>query len=300
MAVTHDELFRERCQARVCPNLRAGKNLRQSERVVLTLPIRISGPGESGKEFVEEGCTIDVSRQGATIMVDRELHPGQDIKIQRIGVFKEAMARLVGQIVKKAHGLLYGIVLVDPNVNLWDISFPAPSEADKAVLRALLRCVACGQLEVSYLNEFEADLFLYHRSIARICLRCDGWTTWNPPYGQFSAGPRIPVETDNQRERSFYALASGMRNQRLHDRIPVDTIGSVRHPTLGTEVVIVGNLARGGLSFYSASTYAEGSSIEMAVPYTSKTPNIYVSARIVSARKGADKDFIEYGVSYTL
>lgn len=277
-----------------------GKNLRQSERVVLTLPIRISAVGEYGKEFVEEGHTVDVSRQGATIMVDRELRPGQNIKIQRIGVFKEGMARVAGQIVKKAHGLLYGIVLVDPNVDLWDISFPDAGEADKAVLRALLRCVACGQLEVSYLNEFEADLFLYHRSIARICERCGGWTTWNPPYGQISAGPRIPAETDNQREGSFYVLSPGTRNQRLHDRIPVDTIGSVRHPTLGTEVVIVGNLARGGLSFYSASTYAEGSTVEMAVPYASKTPNIYVSARIVSSRKGPDKGFIEYGVSYTL
>jgi hypothetical protein len=267
-----------------------GKNLRQSERVLLTLPIRISGAGEYGKEFVEEGHTVDVSRQGATIMVDRELRPGQNIKIQRVGVFKEAMARVVGQIIRGTAGLLYGVALVEPNVNLWDISFPAVCEVDKAVLRALLRCVACGQLEVSYLNEFEASLFLHHRSIARICQQCGGWTTWTQP--------RSPVEADSQRQKSCYVLASGTRNQRSHDRIPVDAIGSVRHPTLGTEVVLVGNLARGGLSFYSASTYAEGSSIEMAVPYTSKTPNIYVPARVVSSRKGTDKGFIEYGVSY--
>jgi hypothetical protein len=273
-----------------------GKNLRQSERVLLTLPIRISGAGEYGKEFVEEGHTVDVSRQGATIMADRELRPGQNIKIQRIGVSKEAMARVVGQIIRGTAGCLYGIALVDPNVNLWGISFPAVCDVDKAVLRALLRCVACGQLEVSYLNEFEADLFLYHRSIARICKRCGGWTTWTPPYGQISAEPHTPTETDSQR----YVLAPGTRNQRSHDRIPVDAVGSVRHPTLGTEIVLVGNLARGGLSFYSASTYAEGSSIEMAVPYTSKTPNIYVPARIVSSRKGMDKGLIEYGVSYIL
>src|SRR4029077_19810163 len=277
-----------------------GKNLRQSERVFLTLPIRISGVGEYGKEFLEEGHTVDVSREGATIIVDRELRLGQNIKIQRIGVTKESKARVVGQIVGKTAGLVYGITLVDPTVNLWDISFPSVCEADKAVLRALLRCVACGQLEVSYLNEFEADLFLYHRSIARICERCGGWTTWTPPYVQIFAGPRIPGETDNQRERSFYVLSPGTRNQRSHDRIPADTIGSVRHPTLGTEVVIVGNLARGGLSFYSTSTYAEGSSVEMAVPYTSKTPNIYVPARVVSSRKGVDKGLIEYGVSYML
>src|SRR6266849_3106163 len=139
-----------------------GKNLRQSERVLLTLPIRISGAGEYGKEFVEEGHTVDVSRQSATIMVDRELRPGQNIKIQRIGVFKEAMAQVVGQIMRGTQGLLYGIALVDPNVNLWDISFPAVCEADKAVLRALLRCVACGQLEGWYFKKLKAILFFYN------------------------------------------------------------------------------------------------------------------------------------------
>ena len=274
-----------------------GKNLRQSERVFLTLPIRISGVGEYGKEFLEEGHTVDVSREGATIIVDRELGLGQNIKIQRIGVTKEAKARVVGQIVGKTAGLVYGITLVDPTVNLWDISFPAVCEADKAVLRALLSCIACGQIEVSYLNEFEADLFLYHRSIARICGRCGGWTTWTQPHAQIAA-PHSPVETDIQRQRLRHVLAPRTRNQRLHDRIRVDAIASVRHPTLGTEVVRVGNLGRGGLSFYSSSTYAVGSSVEMAIPYTSRAPNIYVPARIVSSRRGEDKGFIEYGVSY--
>jgi len=284
--------FGNAANAEPAPTSAQGEKLRQSERVHLTLPIRISGAGEYGKEFVEEGHTVDVSRQGATIIVDCELRSCQSIKVERIGVSKGAMARVVGQIIRGTEGLLYGIALVDPNVNLWDISFPAVCEGDKAVLRVLLKCVACGQLEVSYLNEFEAGLFLYHRSIARICGRCGGWTTWTPP--------RSPVEADSQRQRSRYVLASGTRNQRLHDRIPVDAIGSVRHPTLGTEVVLVGNLARGGLSFYSTSSYPEGSRVEIAVPYTSKTPNIYVPARVVSSRKGLDNGLIEYGVSYML
>jgi hypothetical protein len=276
-----------------------GKNLRRSERVFLTLPIRISGVREYAKEFLEEGHTVDVSREGATIMVDRELRLGQSIKIQRIGTSKEAEARVVGRIVRETAGLLYEITLVDPAVNLWDISFPAVCEADKAVLRALLSCIACGQTEVSYLNEFETDLFLYHRSIARICGRCGGWTTWTQPQVQIPA-PHSAVEKNGQRQRLGHVLAPGTRNQRSHHRIRGDAIGSVRHPTLGTEVVIVGNLARGGLSFYSTSTYAEGSNIEIAIPYTSRAPNIYVPARIVNSRKGEDKGFIEYGVSYIL
>ena len=190
-----------------------GKNPRQSERVSLTLPIRISGVGEYGKEFLEEGHTANVSREGATIKVDRELHICQNIKIQRIGVTKEARARVISQIVRKTEGLLYGIALVDPTVNLWDISFPAVCEADKAVLRALLSCIACEQMEVSYLNEFEADLFLYHRSVARICGRCGGWTTWTLPHAQIP-GPQSLVETDSQRQRLCHMFAPGTLNRR--------------------------------------------------------------------------------------
>jgi len=38
------------------------------------------------------------------------------------------------------------------------------------------------------------------------------------------------------------------------------------------EVVVVRELARGGLSFYSATKYPEGSRVEIAVPYSSKAP----------------------------
>jgi hypothetical protein len=97
-----------------------------------------------------------------------------------------------------------------------------------------------------------------------------------------------------------HVMAPGTRNQRLHDRVPVEAVGCVRHATLGHEVVLIRDLARGGLSFYSTSNYPEGSRVEMAVPYTSRAPNIYAAARIVSSRKGADRRLIEYGVAYVL
>ena len=80
--------FGNAANAEPAPTSAQGEKLRQSERVHLTLPIRISGAGEYGKEFVEEGRTVDVSRQGATIIVDCELRPCQSIKVERIGVSK--------------------------------------------------------------------------------------------------------------------------------------------------------------------------------------------------------------------
>lgn len=266
-------------------------NRRQSDRVILTLPIRVSGvhaQGNQGKEFLEEGQTIDISRQGATIKVDRDLFAGEIIKIQRLdGVGKEAAARVVGRVAAGSEGHVFGVTMLDPAlVNPLGVGFPSVADMHKAVLRALLRCVVCDRTEVSYLNEFDADLFLCHHYISRICEHCGGWTTWNRPHGRTSTGSA--------------AVTPGTRNRRSHGRIQVEAVGCVRHPVRGNEVVVVRELALGGLSFYSATQYPEGSRVEIAVPYSSKAPNIYSPARIISSRNGAGKGLLEYeyGVTY--
>jgi hypothetical protein len=274
------------------------KNQRESDRVFLSLHIRVAGIAENARDLWEEGRTVDVSRQGAAIMVDLELHAGQNIKIQRVGCGKEAMARVVGRLAGWSEARVFGVALHDRAANLWDIVFPTAPDAEKVVLRALLRCIACCRLEVTYLNEFEAGLFLRHHCISRSCANCGGWTTWTRPFGHTSTDPHIPVELDSEIQGSQQLLASGKRNLRAHDRIQVEAVGCVRHSTLGNEVVLVRDLARGGLSFYSANHYPEGSRMEMAVPYASRAPNIYSPARIVSSRKGAEKGLIEYGVAY--
>src|SRR6266478_3552375 len=274
------------------------KNQRESDRIFLSLHIRVSASARHGKDLWQEGRTVDVSRRGAAIMTNLELSAGQNIKIERVGLGKEAIGRVVGRIAEWSEARVFGVALLDPSPNLWDIAFPAAPDMEKAELRALLRCIACGRLEVTYLSEFEADLFLRHHCVSRTCARCGGWTTWTRPFGKTSADPHVPVELDSELQGSQQTLANGKRDLRSHERIQVEAVGCVRHSTLGNEVVLVRDLARGGLSFYSANHYPEGSRMEMAVPYASRAPNIYSPARIVSSRKGAEKGFTEYGVTY--
>lgn len=264
-------------------------NHRQSDRVFLTLPIRVFGSRGRGKEFVEDGQTIDISRQGAAVKVERELFAGEIIKVQRIdGVGKEVMARVVGRVARGPEGQVFGLTILDPGLaNPFGIVFPPVPEMDKAVLRALLRCVACDRTEVTYLDECDADLLLCHHYICRLCEQCGGWTTWNRPHDHPSAG-------------LVTAPTPGTQNRRSHGRIHVEAVGCVRHATLGSEVVVVRELARGGLSFFSTTKYPEGSRVEIAVPYSSRAPNIYSPARIVGSRNAVGKGSMEYeyGVAY--
>lgn len=267
------------------------KNLRRSERVFLNLRVRISAPAERGEDFVGEGQTIEVSHDGAAIMMDRNLSVGQTIKVRRVGVNKEAVARVVGYYKDPtSNSRIFGIALTESKPNLWDIVFPATADLNNAVLRALLRCVACGRLEVAYLNEFESDLFLNHHSVARLCGQCGGWTTWVRPYGQ------VPVNPEGAEESGV--PDSGTQNSRSHERLRPETVGCIRNPALGNDVVLVSDLAREGMSFLSSNQYAEGATIEMAIPYTSKAPNIFSLVRIVGAQKGKDRNLMEYRATY--
>jgi hypothetical protein len=277
------------------------KNLRSSERVSLKLPIRLLGISESRQDFAEVGYTVDVSRHGVSITVDRQLRVGQKVKIERIGVGKGAQAQVVDHKASTSEGHIFGLALADSEADLWNVAFPPETERQKAVLRILLRCISCGQLEVSYLNEFESGLFLAHHSVARLCRQCAGWTTWNQPYSHIPAEPDQSPDANSPERRSRYFLAPGTRDQRSYDRLPVNTVGCIRDPAFGIEVVLVNNLARGGLSFYSASHYPEGARLEMAIPYTSKAPNIYSLVRIVGSRpEGKNKNWTEYRAVYLM
>lgn len=246
---------------------------------------------ERGENFLGEGQTIDVSHDGAAILVDRDLKVGQTIKIRRVGVNKEAVAQVIGNYKDQgSNSRVFGVALKDNHINLWDIVFPTTADLEKAVLRALLRCVACGRLEVAYLNEFESDLFLNHHSVARLCGQCGGWTTWVRPYGQ------IPVNQDSAEESGV--PDSGMQNHRSHQRLRNETVGCLRNSALGNDVVLVSDLRRGGLTFFSTHVYPEGMIIEMAIPYTSKAPNVFSPVRIVGARKGKERNLTEYRATY--
>lgn len=266
------------------------KNLRRSERVFVSLRVRISA-AERGENFLGEGQTIDVSHDGAAILVERDLEVGQTIKIRRVGVNKEAVAKVIGNYKDQGcHSRVFGIALKDSNVNLWDIVFPATVDLDKAVLRALLHCVACGRLEVAYLNEFESELFLNHHSVARLCGQCGGWTTWVRPYGQ------IPENQESAEESG--AADPGMQNHRSHQRLRTETVGCLRNAAQGNDVVLVSDLGRAGLTFFSAHVYPEGTIIEMAIPYTSRAPNVFSLAKIIGARKGKERNLTEYRAAY--
>jgi hypothetical protein len=278
----------------------ATKNLRRSERILISLPISVSGRVEKTQKFFKEGRTIVVSRYGATIAVDLDFRAGQNIIIQCAGVNEQAEAQVVEKIKDHPQGHVYGIKLLEPAVTLWGITFPPFVESQKAVVRVLLRCITCRQLEVAYLNDFDTKGFVAHCSLARFCFKCGNWTTWNRPYVETLRASSSPLRSDSQVRNSGAVLEPDNHNKRSHERIRLEAVGCIRRPPLGDEIVLVMDLAPGGVRFCSSNNYAEGSQVELATPYSSKAPNIFSPARIVSYKKCPENAHTEYGLAYTV
>jgi hypothetical protein len=278
----------------------AAKNVRRSERILISLPISVSGKVEKTQRFFKEGRTLGVSRYGATIAVDLDFRAGQNLIIQCADANEQAEAQVVEKIKDQPQGHVYGIKLLEPADTLWGITFPPFVESQKAVVRVLLRCITCRQLEVAYLNDFDTKGFVAHCSLARFCFKCSNWTTWNRPYGEMLTAPSFPLRPESQGQNSGAVLEPDDHDKRSHERIRLDAIGCIRHPPLGDEIVLVVDLAPGGVRFCSANKYAEGAHVELATPYSSKAPNIFAPARIVSYKKCPENTHTEYGLAYTV
>lgn len=166
---------------------------------------------------------------------------------------------------------MFRVALIDADTktNLWDIVFPPAAEPEKA----------------------ESSFSVTH-SVARLCAKCGSWTPGNRPYGSTPSGAEDPVPLNSQDS------VTPNQNHRSHERLRMETVGCVRNSVLGNEVVLVSNLARGGLNFFSANDFPEVACIEMAIPYTSKAPTMYSLVKIVGARKTKGSNLTEYRAVY--
>ena len=76
------------------------------------------------------------------------------------------------------------------------------------------------------------------------------------------------------------------------------TVACIGQPGPLADVVDVVNVSRGGVCFHSSRIYGEDTWVQVAVPYTPGSANIFVAGRIVRSRK-MDNALIEYGVEYS-
>ncbi len=99
---------------------------RQSERVLLRIPVEVQGKGADGKPFSEKTFTLVVNRNGAQIALRNSPRPDDRITISNPLKRMSCPFRVVRRVVKSlGEGPEWGVECLEPEIDLWGISFPA-------------------------------------------------------------------------------------------------------------------------------------------------------------------------------
>jgi hypothetical protein len=268
--------------------------VRESDRVSLHLSVEASWAGANGEGVTQQLRTLLVSRNGGVVFSEQPLAAGQELLLKRTdkeGVERATRARVVAEVDKEKDGCIYAIHILDPQVDIWGIDFPAPQLGEQALGRMLMECSFCQKREVVYLNEMELKSFEVRKCVARECKNCNAPSIWVEAIGEApgsSGGPDADVTGRTER----------ITPSRIRTRVKARLLACIRRRGFEEEVAVCEDLSRGGLSFRSRNQYSEGTRLEVAVPFIPGSGNIFVPIRIVSSQKMATAGLFRHGAAY--
>jgi hypothetical protein len=99
---------------------------RRTLRVSLALPVLVHGKNDMGEKFCYKGITRSVNRQGALVLMDEAVVVGQELMVVNENTSRPAETRVVCVKKERDGKHLVGLEFVNPDTNLWKMTFPAP------------------------------------------------------------------------------------------------------------------------------------------------------------------------------
>ena len=275
---------------------------RGSDRVSLIVLLEASGTDSHGENFHEPAKTLLLSRHGAVIVLGRELKPEQQIQIRRKAPtesHRHSAIRIIHQMGQQRDGYLYSVEILDHEVDMWGVDFPAVSEGSEAVARMLLECTYCRQREVAYLNELELRAFESNRGIARHCKKCNVPSIWiQVPHEQEK---KLAARTGKARRPTEpLELKSVESEQRERQRMRLQTrlTACIRQPGEDDELAVCEDISPIGMCFRSKRRFDANTPIEVAVPYAPDSANIFLPARVVYSEALPKAGLFRHGTEY--
>jgi hypothetical protein len=271
---------------------------RRSNRVSLTLLLEATGTDSQGRDFREPSRTLLISRSGALIALNRTLKPTQRIHIQRRAPnesHRHAEARVVGKFGEYEDGHLYGVELLDPDVDIWGVEFPAPTGESMACM--LLECSYCHAREVAYLNELELRGFEINRGVARPCKVCGVPSIWIQAAHEVEKKLRSP-RSRRTPDAVKPALPAGEQRDRQRMRLKTRLTACVRQPGAEEELAVCEDISPIGMCFRSKRRFDVNSTIDVAVPYSPEAANVFRAARIAYSEEIPKAGLFRHGTEY--
>src|SRR6267142_2080621 len=99
-------------------------NRRRSQRVLMTIPVRVSGQNVLGSSFEEETQTRAISAHGALILISAQVYRGQRLTLANVQA-KAALECVVAHIdTRGGEHPQVGVEFALPNPMFWHVAFP--------------------------------------------------------------------------------------------------------------------------------------------------------------------------------
>jgi len=238
-----------------------------------------------------------ITRDGGLVVTTLSLITGTVIRISR--GLKSADARIVGQCGLRGEEYLYGVqflnALTEP---FWDVNFP-PAIPEGSVAKMVLQCSQCGRQDLFHLSEIEMMVYETMKVVPRKCGKCKLETLWLEPDILGEGGVVSGNAAYNLRGEMMPRRPRTV-NDRRHSRIQMRNIKACLHRDgFEDDVVTVTDLSRGGIGFMSLVDYVPGTRVEVAVPYTQSSGNVFTPGKIVRVRCRPTVDIPgEFGLEY--
>ena len=259
------------------------------------LQVEVFGADLDGLQFIEQTRTLTITRDGATIPLANKLAPESELIVRNPVTNQEAAARVVDLALDPIRVHVYGIVFVDPSVNLWQVEFPEVQSNAIA-----LECSRCHRVDAVMLSEIEVKILETKQALTRHCECTNSSTTWKQTDQKVTERKVTEPEVSEVLPKAppiEEPTAGGLHGKRKEKRTAMKVAACVRD-NRGEEVVECENVSRGGFRFKSLKMYPAGTLIEAAVPYAKNSANIFVQARI-AYQQGLSGGFYRHGVAYT-
>jgi hypothetical protein len=271
-------------------------NRRRSDRVQLTVPLRMKGRDEAGVAFDIAVHTTSLNRHGARIYSTYPLFPGQSVRLMNPLRRREGEFRVVGR-VSPPHELggEWGVECASPIVNIWAINFP--EETEKVEAKGLLECHVCHEVALTQLSLVEVDVLETSGILSKFCKVCAANTPSGYPEKQLTmnAPPDEYAATQNPQ-----ASEKPRIERRRHGRIPLQLPVRIRDYHGYVQVTATEDVSKSGFCYVSENNYYVGEGLLTVCPYTVTGHNIELHSVIVRAHlvsQGARKT---YGVHYRM
>ena len=256
---------------------------RDSERLLLKIPIRVTSFGGSAGNFTEETYTVEINRKGARITLQHRVEPEATLRIVNLENLREADFQVVGPIRLEGGELGdWGVECLETNRNIWDMEFAAPLSTVGQQAGALIECKDCGTQSFCSLQDWEIDA-LDSGSMQRLCQKCGGPTDWRyVDVNRRAAEPR-PAEAVAAAPAPLVVpapLATPPRVERRVRRLALKLPILVRDKTGDQEVSKTENVSKGGVAVALGMELELGDIVTVCCPYSEGGQNVEQKAEV--------------------